>query len=68
MTNNISPNGNSISNSSHCPSDIYATMVDWLNLVMLMLLGPMHYDLGSILQWCTYFAPLGASTFYLLIH
>jgi hypothetical protein len=68
MTNNISPNGNSISNSSHCPINIHATMVYWLNLVMLLVLGHMCYDLGSIPQRCNYFAPLGASTFYLLIH
>jgi hypothetical protein len=43
-------------------------MVYWLNLVMLLVLGHMCYDLGSIPQRCNYFAPLGASTFYLLIH
>jgi hypothetical protein len=68
MTNNISPNGNSISDSSHCSINMYATMVYWLNLVMLLVLGHMHYDLGSIPQRCNYFASLGASTFYLLIH
>jgi hypothetical protein len=43
-------------------------MVYWLNLVTLLLLGHMLYNLGSIHLWCNYFASLGASTFYLLIH
>jgi hypothetical protein len=43
-------------------------MVYWLNLVTLFALGHMHYDVGSIPQRCNYFASLGASTFYLLIH